>query len=120
MPEVKRASDKVMDTPLPKILDDIEDAIKEAKLAAKESRDAAILAHEAAAVAKRAGEEAGLAARKAAEEAVAKVAKEAAMDIKAVRDLAMEALAVANATQALLLKTRKALIDAQNLFAEEI
>ena len=118
--EQEKASQRIMTKPLPSILDELEAAIEEAKLAARESREAALVAHEAAGAARKAGLDAGLAAHKAAEEAVAKVARETADEISQVKILAQDAMATANAALTLASKTRKAIVDAQNVLAEEI
>jgi hypothetical protein len=77
---------KIMTKPLPEILDDLENYIKEVEEAVRLAQGAAKEARNAADMAKQSGEDAAGAARKAAESAVAKVRDEAARAADALND----------------------------------
>lgn len=76
---------KIMTKPLPVILDELEDYIRQVEAAVKEARAAAEESKGHAAEAKAAGLEAGAAARKAAEASVTQVKKDLEGEIAALK-----------------------------------
>jgi len=86
MAKTEEKQPKIMTKPLPEILDELEDYTRRVEEAVKLAHGAAKESREAAAQAKLSGEKAAEAARKAAEEAVSKVRDEASRANEAVNE----------------------------------
>ncbi len=120
---VKQEQPKIMTKPLPEILDELENYIKRVEEAVGQARAAAKDAWEAAGQAKLSGEKAAEAAKKAADTAVAKVRDEAARANEAVNarvtDLETELNELRESVKQEAFAVDQALLDAQRKHIEE-